>query len=118
MKSMQANGPRERWREALLGGLAGLGVPVLLLGMARMLGIQSGPATVGGAAGLVGALVGGKLARRTRERPELLDAAEVSGKERPASEPEPSLDEAPEPRRGPNGRERHWPLWTTSARTA
>ena len=76
MNSRQASGPRRRWSEALLGGVAGLGARMLLAGAGRLLGFKRGPvAVVGGVAGVVGALVGGGLARRQR-RSELGPPAE------------------------------------------
>ncbi len=87
MNGMQASGAGGRFREAVLGSVAGLGARMVLAGAARLLGFKSGPvAVVGGMAGLVGALVGGGLARRQRR-----------------FEPGPTR-----PRRGPSGRERYW----------
>ncbi|HEX8700505.1 MAG TPA: hypothetical protein VF815_16770 [Myxococcaceae bacterium] len=114
MNGRQASGAGRRWSEALLGGVAGLGARVLLAGAARMLGFKSGPvAVVGGVAGLVGALVGGGLARRQR-RPEGAEGAEAPGEvirvtaldARWEAYPEAEEEELAPLRRGPNGRER------------
>jgi hypothetical protein len=99
MKSTAQRGARERWGEILLGGITGLGVPVVLWGLARRGGARGSPVAVGTIAGLLGALVGGGLARRPRK------------------EPEPRSEDAPEPRRGPNGRERPWHLEGAVAHT-
>ncbi len=105
MKSRQAG--RHRWREALLGGWVGLGVPVVLRGRAR--GRRgSNPAIAGVVAGLLGALVGGRLARRARGEPEQVETVGSSHEKARAAAPEPRRGAAPEPRRGPNGRERFW----------
>ncbi|MDY7227672.1 hypothetical protein [Hyalangium rubrum] len=115
MKSRQASGPGKRWEEALLGGVAGLGARVLVLGAARLLGVKSGPVALGGMAGLLGALVGGGIARRhfRQDSPQREETAvpEPMAAAVPAveSEEEPE-DERWEPRRGPNGRERLWHL--------
>ncbi|WP_224247057.1 hypothetical protein [Hyalangium gracile] len=113
MKSKQRRA-RDRWREALVGGLAGLGVPMLLLGMAGGRRAPAHPATVGAVAGLLGALVGGGLARRPGERPSLRQVEPVPLEEHAPRERtmrlEPPQEDAPEPRRGPSGRERHWLL--------
>jgi hypothetical protein len=117
MKSRQTSGPQGFWGEVLLGGLAGLGVPVLLLGVSRRRGLPSNPATVGTLAGLLGALVGGRLARRARGRP--AGPGEVREAPREVAqallELGPHLEERPEPRRGPGGRERYWQEWGASA---
>jgi hypothetical protein len=99
MKSRAERGSRHRWGEVLLGSLMGLGVPMVLLGLARRRGLQGSPVAVGTIAGLLGALVGGGLARRPRGEPML------------------PLEDAPEPRRGPNGRERPWHLEGAVAHT-
>jgi len=106
MNSRQASGPQRRWSEALLGGVAGLGARMLLAGAGRLLGFKRGPvAVVGGVAGVVGALVGGGLARRRRS-PELGPPAEPEVE--PGSlEGEDSREDEAMPRRGPNGRERY-----------
>ncbi len=116
MDGRQASGSKRRWSEALLGGVAGLGARVLLAGAARLLGFKKGPvAVVGGVAGLVGALVGGGLARRQR-RLELGQgegeeaSAETNGVTALPAQWEASPDEEERemalPRRGHNGRER------------
>jgi hypothetical protein len=67
MKSRQESTSPGRWSELLLGGtLAGVGAPLLLKGVHRWLHLKGGASTasVGWAAGLLGALVAGKLARR------------------------------------------------------
>ncbi|HLL03889.1 MAG TPA: hypothetical protein VK539_25110 [Myxococcaceae bacterium] len=113
MTSRQASGPEKRWSEALLGGMAGLGARVLLAGAGRLLGFKSGPvAVVGGVAGVVGALVGGGLARRQR-RPELRVIAKHEVRED-------SLEWEDEvtPLRGPNGRERYPYMQEASSHTA
>ena len=119
MKSKHAGGSLHRWRQALLGGLTGLGVPMLLRRGARGRR-SSSPAIVGVVAGLLGALVGGGLARRRgRGEPEPAEPETLSQepeKER-AREPKPHREAAPEPRRGPSGRERLWLLSEAAART-
>jgi len=98
MNGGQASRSGKRWSEAFLGGVAGLGARVLLAGTARLLGFKRGPvAVVGGVAGVVGALVGGGLARRQRQF-ELEPPAEPAVSAHPKEEAV--------PRRGPNGRER------------
>lgn len=102
-----ASKARGSWRKVLLGGLTGLGVPLVLQGMSRAGGKRPGsPVTVGAVAGVLGALLGGGLVRRPREEPSLA-APEPAPGPRPESRASPE-DEAPEPRRGPNGRERIW----------
>jgi hypothetical protein len=108
MKSRAERSSPGHWGEALLGGLTGLGVPVLLLGLARRRGIPGSPVAVGTIAGLLGALVGSRLARRPRGEATLPEVQETSGQEE--MEPTPRPQDAPEPRRGPNGRERPWYL--------
>lgn len=115
MNGRQASGSRRRWSEAFLGGVAGLGARMLLAGASRLLGFKRGPvAVLGGVAGVVGALVGGGLARRER-RSGLEPPAEGTVKGAfeganavtalvPKWEAHP--EEEPPPRRGPNGRER------------
>jgi len=112
-RSREAGGARDRW-EVLLGGLAGLGVPMVLWGVGRSRGSRGSPVTVGAAAGLLGALVGGRLARRTQAEPPLPEA-EAAPEATPGAavkeergEQSPGSGDAPEPRRGPNGRERLW----------
>ena len=137
MDSRQTSGRRRRWGEVFLGGMAGLGVPLLLLGVGRVFGVRGGPATVGGVAGLLGALVGGGLARRSSKGPGLPEVEQTSEEERGAAELEPHGNEwgaaeleprrdelwkpawkSPrEPPRGPGGRERHW-LLSFPTRTA
>ncbi|MFL5346816.1 MAG: hypothetical protein ACJ8AT_18700 [Hyalangium sp.] len=119
MKSKHAGRPRHRWNEALLGGLAGLGVPVLLRGGAHGRK-RSNPAAVGVVAGLLGALVGGGLARRRRGPPAPAEPEQRSQEleQEQAREPEPHRREAPEPRRGPSGRERLWLLPEAPAHTS
>jgi hypothetical protein len=104
-RGTEAGGARERWGEVLLGGLAGLGVPMMLWGVRGSRGSRGSPVTVGAVAGLLGALVGGRLARRTREAP-LMTEAEAAPGSTPA-----------EPRRGPNGRERAWSVEGNEAHT-
>jgi hypothetical protein len=115
MRSRQAGRARGRWSEVLLGGLAGLGVPVLLLGTAAQgPGRPRSPATVGVVAGLLGAWVGSGLARRRRGAPTLAVVPAAPRKEARALEPGPRPDERPEPRRAPSsGRERQWGEWET-----
>jgi hypothetical protein len=118
MDGRQTSGRRRRWSGVLLGGMAGLGVPVLLLGVGRLFGVRGGPATVGGVAGLLGALVGEGLARRSLRGPVFLESEQPSREERGAAELEPRAEELWEPPResprgpprGPGGRERHWLL--------
>lgn len=114
MKSSQERGARQRWGEALLGGLAGLGVPVLLLGRRRGRGAPANQVAVGVLAGLLGALVGGRLARRPG-RPVPGGAGGVFSKEERRLEPVPHEKDAPEPRRGPSGRERYWRLQASAS---
>jgi hypothetical protein len=67
MHTSQASTRRERWGELLLGGAAaGVGAPLLLGGLRRVLRLERGgsPASVGWAAGVLGALVARGLARR------------------------------------------------------
>lgn len=67
MSTSQASTRRGRWSELLLGGAAaGLGAPLLLGGLRRVLHLKRGgsPASMGWAAGMMGALVAGGLARR------------------------------------------------------
>ncbi|HZI12226.1 MAG TPA: hypothetical protein VE153_17715 [Myxococcus sp.] len=67
MKSRQESTSPGRWRELLLGGtLAGVGAPLLLKSLHRWLHLKGGASTasVGWAAGLLGALVAGRMARR------------------------------------------------------
>ena len=117
MNSRQASGPEKRWSEALLGGMAGLGARVLLAGAGRLLGFKSGPvAVVGGVAGVVGALVGGGLARRQRQ-PELRVIAEHEVRQE-APEWESSPEDEVTPLRGPNGRERYPYMQEASSHTA
>ncbi len=118
MTSRQASGPEKRWSEALLGGMAGLGARVLLAGAGRLLGFKSGPvAVVGGVAGVVGALVGGGLARRHR-RPELRVVAAPEVRQEAAQEWESSTEDEVAPPRGPNGRERYPYMQEASSHTA
>jgi hypothetical protein len=127
MNGRQAGGPGRRWPDALLGGVAGLGARVLLGGAARLLGLKSSPFAVGGVAGLVGALVGsGRVRRRLGVQPARLEPQEAirAGPEAAAElrtvapEPEPAMELAEEPRRGPNGRERRWHFQEGSSHTA
>lgn len=79
MKSRQESTSPGRWSELLLGGtVAGVGAPLLLKGVYRWLHLGRGGSTasVGWAAGLLGALVAGRLARR-RHRPGLEVAPEA-----------------------------------------
>lgn len=67
MSTSQASTRRQRWGELLLGGAAaGVGAPLLLGGLRRVLRLERGgsPASVGWAAGVLGALVARGLARR------------------------------------------------------
>ena len=67
MSTSQASTRRGRWSELLLGGAAaGLGAPLLLGGLRRVLHLGRGgsPASMGWTAGMMGALVAGGLARR------------------------------------------------------
>jgi hypothetical protein len=107
MESRQGKSVRHRWREALLGGLAGLGVPVLLRGLRRGRRPSTSPATVGVLAGLLGALVGGGVARRPQGRPEPGEAGGVSTEKARDLKPAPRQGDSLEPRRGPSGRERY-----------
>jgi len=117
MNSRQASGPERRWSEALLGGVAGLGARMLLAGAGRLLGFKSGPvAVVGGVAGVMGALVGGGLARRHR-RPEPGPVAEHAVPQE-ALEWEASTEDEVTPPRGPNGRERYPYMQEASSHTA
>jgi hypothetical protein len=110
MRSRQVSGRRARWGEVLLGSLAGFGVPVLLRGVNRGQRRLGSPVTMGAVAGLLGALVGGGLARRRRVEP-----VPPEGEKRAKPEPRPAEPVAhprapAEPRRGPSGRERDWLL--------
>jgi hypothetical protein len=102
------------WGKVLLSGLVGLGVPLVLRGVSRSGQRSHGsPVTVGAVAGVLGALLGGGFVRRTPEEPSLPASRPAPSQrlERVPAEPvehHTSLDEAPEPRRGPNGRERIW----------
>jgi len=117
MNSRQASAPEKRWSEALIGGMAGLGARVLLAGAGRLLGFKSGPvAVVGGVAGVVGALVGGGLARRHRQ-PELRVIAEPEVRQ-DCLEWESSTEDEVTPPRGPNGRERYPYMQEASSHTA
>jgi hypothetical protein len=110
MGGRRASGCQKRWGEVLFGGVAGLGVPMLLLGVGRVLGVQGGLAAIGGVAGVLGALVGGGLARRAPSEPGLTEVERPSEEERGAAELESDRKDGWEPRRGPGGRERYWLL--------
>jgi len=90
MSSSQASTRQGRWSELLLGGAAaGLGTPLLLGGLRRVLhlGRGSSPVSVGWAAGVMGALVAGGLARRRQRTARAEDCPASSGvsvKEAPA----------------------------------
>lgn len=102
-----ASKARGSWRKVLLGGLTGLGVPLMLRGVSSGRDRGRGSSvTVGAVAGVLGVLLGGGLVRRPREEPSLSAPEPAPG---PRVEPLGSAeDEAPEPRRGHNGRERIW----------
>lgn len=111
MKTRRASGTSGRLGELLLGGAVGLGAPVMVRGLSRVLGVaRRGPAVGGWTAGLLGALVAGGLARR---RGRMQGAAGRNGPAPEGLPPEvaPHRHVSGEPRRGPNGRER---LWETS----
>ncbi|WP_044198678.1 hypothetical protein [Hyalangium minutum] len=96
---------RGSWREVLLGGLTGVGVPLVLQVMRAGRKGHGSPVTVGAVAGVLGALLGGGVVGRKREAPSAAppEPAPSSAAHEPARG-----EEAPEPRRGPNGRERIW----------
>jgi hypothetical protein len=108
MKSRQSSQRRGRWGEVLLGGAVGLGTPVLLRMATRALGLREESRAVDGwAAGLLGALVAGGLARRRERTKPVGEGPELRPMEPPraveAERPVTAL-----PRRGPTGRERLW----------
>lgn len=109
-RKAEARGTGGSWGKVLLSGLVGLGVPLVLRGVSRSGQRSHGsPVTVGAVAGVLGALLGGGFVRRVREEP-ALPAPSQRLEVVPDTEVEPraTREEAPELRRGPNGRERIW----------